>query len=183
MSHLAARVKEGLEKRLEKSGAGSSVSDSRVQGSRTQDVAPQSNQAQALDLQDKKPQDEKLQDKKLQDEATYSIECSIQTLKRGDRTGVISQIGYQLSRQGDRSVNKVFSDARMLNRQLTASEVFVVKDLDGNRGYYLRMDTILIGDVRTKDSRQMLISQLLDHITQDIDILRNYFRRFPESSC
>ncbi|MGB3671221.1 MAG: hypothetical protein WA984_13990 [Phormidesmis sp.] len=126
-----------------------------------------------------------------QDEAAFSIKCSIQMLKQGDRTGVVSQICYRPSGQGAHSVNGVFFNAKMLNALLTVSEVFVVKDLDGDHSYYLRMDTILLEDTglpkemrssanssgaRSSSSMRSLISQLLNHVTQDTDILLKYFR-------
>ena len=125
-----------------------------------------------------------------QAEAIFSMKCSIQTLKRGDRPGILSQICYRPSRRagerGTNSVSGVFFNAKKLNSLLTTSEVFVVKDLDGDHGYYLRMDTILLeesfllGDLSTSGSRRSQISQLLDHVTQDVDILLKYFHhRLP----
>lgn len=121
-----------------------------------------------------------------QDETAFSIKCSIQILKQGDRTGVVSQICYRPFGQGAHSVNGVFFNAKMLNELLSASEVFVVKDLDGDHSYYLRMDTILLEDtglpkeISSSSSMRSLISQLLNHVTQDTDILLKYFcHRLP----
>jgi len=121
-----------------------------------------------------------------QDETAFSIKCSIQMLKQGDRTGVVSQICYRPFGQGAHSVNGVFFNAKMLNELLSASEVFVVKDLDGDHSYYLRMDTILLEDtglskeISSSSSMRSLISQLLNHVTQDTDILLKYFcHRLP----
>ncbi len=119
-----------------------------------------------------------------QEKTAFSIECSIQMLKQSDRTGVVSQICYRpCDGRGAYSVNSIFFNAKMLNERLTTSKVFVVKDLDGDHGYYLRMDTILLEETelsaelgtRSSSSVRSQISQLLNYVTQDTDILLKYF--------
>ncbi|MEO0887728.1 MAG: hypothetical protein AAFY54_17615, partial [Cyanobacteria bacterium J06648_10] len=81
------------------------------------------------------------------------------------------RLSYYLPTQLHVSLNHIFDDAEALNQRLASSQVFVVQDLDGDRGYYLRMDTVQTGRVDAGS-----ISRLLESVTQDFAILLAYYR-------
>lgn len=99
-----------------------------------------------------------------------SLDCTVQTLKGSDRTGLISRVSYHFLAKVPASLEDVFRYVKALNQQLIHSQVFVVQDLDGNGEYYLRMDTIIKGNI---DRRR--ISTFLDNVTEDVTIVLTYF--------
>lgn len=103
--------------------------------------------------------------------ADFLLDCSIQALKGLGDTGLSSRVSYYFPSKVPASLNDVFRYVDELNALLLHSKVFVVQDLDGDRSYYLRMDTVLLGSINASS-----ISALLDNIAQDVSILLQYFR-------
>lgn len=100
-----------------------------------------------------------------------SIDCFLRAVKVGAAAGLLARICYYFPEAVPDTVEDVFRYTDVLNTLLKHSQVFVVKDLDGDRGYYLRMDAVL----KEGYSRNS-ISAFLDDVTEDIDILLRYFR-------
>lgn len=107
----------------------------------------------------------------------FSFNCRFRVFRSNGRMALHSRVSYYFQQGIPTSVGDVFRYADILNQRLTHSQVFVVRDLDGDLGYYLRMDTIS----QCAYERQE-ISRFLDDVTEDIDILLTYFRhRRPET--
>ncbi|MEM9152607.1 MAG: hypothetical protein AAGB19_19415 [Cyanobacteria bacterium P01_F01_bin.3] len=108
------------------------------------------------------------------DSPDFTLECSIQRLKGKGNIGLSSRVNYYFSSRVPASLNDVFRYVDTLNPLLQHSEVFVVQDLDGDHGYYLRMDTVRVGCIDSEN-----VSVLLDNVTQDIHVFLQYFRYDP----
>ena len=99
---------------------------------------------------------------------SLSLNYTVQPLL--NESGLCARLSYYLPTQVHVSLNHIFDDAEALNQRLASSQVFVVQDLDGDRGYYLRMDTVQTGRVDAES-----ISKLLDSVAQDVSILLAYY--------
>ncbi|MEL6159728.1 MAG: hypothetical protein AAFQ40_05315 [Cyanobacteria bacterium J06623_5] len=107
----------------------------------------------------------------------FSFNCSFRVFRANGRMGLHSRVSYYFQHGIPASVGDVFRYAEILNQLLVHSQVFVVQDIDGDLGYYLRMDTISQCDYERQE-----VSLFLDKVTEDVDILLRYFRyRRPES--
>lgn len=102
--------------------------------------------------------------------ADLSLDCTVQAIKGCDHTGLISRVTYRFLAKVPATLEDVFCYTHTLNQLLVHSQIFVVKDLDGDGSYTLRMNTILEGKI----SREA-ISSFLDQITEDIKIVLTYF--------
>ncbi|MEL7070756.1 MAG: hypothetical protein AAGN15_19135 [Cyanobacteria bacterium J06581_3] len=100
---------------------------------------------------------------------SLSLKCAMQTLPSGG--GLCARLSYYFPTPVVISLDHIFTDAEALNQRLVSSQVFVVQDLDGDHGYYLRMDTVQTGRVDAES-----ISKLLDSVAQDVSILLAYYR-------
>lgn len=117
------------------------------------------------------PQTRRSRSTTSQGNADFTLDCSIQEIEGSDHSGLSSRVSYYFPSRVPTSLNDVFRYADMINPLLLHSQVFVVQDLDGDRSYYLRMDTVLPGA-----ANEASISSLLDNVTQDVSILLKYFR-------
>ena len=99
-----------------------------------------------------------------------SLDCTVQNLVGSDRAGLISRVSYRFLAKVPATLEDVFRYVAALNSLLVYSQVFVVQDLDGDGSYYLRMDTIIKGDINRKS-----IYKFLDNITEDVRIILTYF--------
>ena len=99
-----------------------------------------------------------------------ALDCTVQKLRGSDYTGLISQVSYRFLARVPASLEDVFRYVEALNSLLRHSQVFVVRDLDGDGSYYLRMDTLITGEInRTR------VYTFLDNITEDVRIILKYF--------
>ncbi|MEL6353939.1 MAG: hypothetical protein AAFR58_19610 [Cyanobacteria bacterium J06627_28] len=101
----------------------------------------------------------------------FAMDCFLRAVKVGAVAGLLARICYYFPETVPGTVEDVFRYTDVLNTRLKHSQVFVVKDLDGDRGYYLRMDAVLEGGYSRNS-----ISAFLDDVTEDVDILLRYFR-------
>lgn len=115
----------------------------------------------------KHPGDECLPADKRED---FCLECLLRALRVGDRAGLLSRVNYYFPKNAAVPVKTAFHHAEMLNHLLVHSRVFVVQDIDGDRSYSLRMDTLLKGDYTQEN-----IAHFFDEVVQDVAILLQYF--------
>ncbi|MEM9087610.1 MAG: hypothetical protein AAGC93_02590 [Cyanobacteria bacterium P01_F01_bin.53] len=104
-----------------------------------------------------------------------SIQCLLRAIKVGGAAGLLARINYYFPKaQGASvlggSVKQAFRHADALNHCMGNSRVFVVQDLDGDRGYYLRMDAVLNGRYERRN-----LTKFLEGLCQDVDVFRRYF--------
>ncbi|MEM8501572.1 MAG: hypothetical protein AAF716_00285 [Cyanobacteria bacterium P01_D01_bin.1] len=100
----------------------------------------------------------------------FSLPCLLKAIKVDGKAGLLSRISYYFTQGVLHSLESAFHYADDLNRQLVHSRVFVVKDVDGDQSYYLRMDTVVSGACDRQN-----ISLFLSKVNQDVEILVNYF--------
>ncbi len=103
-------------------------------------------------------------------EESVLLDCSIQAITGGENAGILSRVIYRFSTKVSASLEDVFRYEAALNQRLIHSKVFVVQDLDGDQGYYLRMDTVIKGRAERR-----VVSAFLDDVTEDVAILLTYF--------
>ncbi|MEM6451286.1 MAG: hypothetical protein AAF703_13325 [Cyanobacteria bacterium P01_D01_bin.105] len=84
---------------------------------------------------------------------------------------MLSRVTYPLPRSHVFSGKNALHCAEVINYLLVHSEVFVMQDIDGDRYYSLWMDTLLLAPYNRSS-----LSQFLDDIAQDIEVLIQYFR-------
>ena len=99
-----------------------------------------------------------------------SIQCLLRAIKVGGTAGLLARINYYFPQDAKVSVKEAFRHANALNHWMGNAKVFVVQDLDGDRGYYLRMDAVLDGQYERKN-----LTKFLEGLCQDVDVLRGYF--------
>lgn len=99
-----------------------------------------------------------------------SFNCFLKAVRVGPRMNLLSRVSYLLPGAIPATASDALRYADEVNEHLKYSEVFVVKDIDGDGHHYLRMDTIL-QDTFDRES----ISGFLDCITEDVSVLLNYF--------
>lgn len=85
-------------------------------------------------------------------------------------SGLLARINYRFPPETLVSASDVFRYAEVLNYLLVNSKVFVIQDIDGDRGYALRMDAFCSG-CHERDS----INDFFVGVSRDIEILLNYF--------
>lgn len=102
------------------------------------------------------------------DDCSYN--CFLKAVRVGPRMNLLSRVSYLLPRAVPATASDALRYADEVNGYLKYSEVFVVKDIDGDGHHYLRMDTIL-QDTFDRES----ISGFLDCITEDVSVLLDYF--------
>ncbi|MEL7349917.1 MAG: hypothetical protein AAF050_08440 [Cyanobacteria bacterium J06649_5] len=100
----------------------------------------------------------------------FSLECLLRAIKIGNTAGLLARTNYYFPSGVHPSSKEVFRYTGTLNTLLLHSKVFVVKDLDGDRGYYLRMDTVLEGQYESSN-----ITDFFRSISADVEIMVNYF--------
>lgn len=105
-----------------------------------------------------------------QHDLEFSLECLLSVIKIEDKAGLLSRVSYSFPKELKVSSKEAFNCADALNPLLTYSQVFVVRDLDGDRGYSLRMDTVH-NDSFSRES----LATFFDRINQDLTILLKYF--------
>ncbi len=109
-------------------------------------------------------------DRQQEMQEDFCLECLLKVLKVGDRTGLLSRVNYYFPKDADVPVKRALHHAEMLNHLLMHSKVFVIQDIDGDRSYSLRMDTLLDGDYARED-----ITRFFDEVTQDVAALLQHF--------
>ena len=105
-----------------------------------------------------------------QHDSEFSLDCLLSVIKIEDKTGVLSRVTYAFPQKTKVSSKDAFQHADAINSLLAYSQVFVVRDLDGDRGYSLRMDTVHNGT-----SHRESLSAFFDCISQDVTVLLKYF--------
>lgn len=106
----------------------------------------------------------------------FSIQSKPQPTLIHSPTGLLSQIDCYFPRGLSVSASAAFDYAAAINQQLVHSKAFVVQDIDGDGGYYLRVDTLLEGCYEAKDYDPKAIDTLLASMSQDLERLNRFFR-------
>ncbi len=109
-------------------------------------------------------------DADVQNEA-FSINCLLRTVRDQESVALLSRINYCFPAAAAVSASTAVQYADCLNRLLSQSNVYVVKDMDGDRGYFLQLDSVLQGDAHPKR-----LSAFLTGVTQDIEIMLKYLQ-------
>ncbi len=112
------------------------------------------------------------------DKLGFFIQYKPQAIRIDSPTGLLSQINCYFLRELSVSVSAAFGYAAAINQQLVNSTVFVVQDIDGDSGYYLRMDTLLKRCYEAEDGEPKDVSIFLASVSQDIERLSRFFRDF-----
>lgn len=105
-----------------------------------------------------------------QHDLAFSLDCLLSIIKIEDKVGLLSRVSYFFPKELKVASKEAFSCADELNLRLAYSQVFVVRDLDGDCGYSLRLDTVHDGSF----SRESL-AVFFDCISQDVMVLLEYF--------
>ena len=107
-----------------------------------------------------------------EDENTFSVNCLLRSVRVEESVCLLSRTNYCFP-SGDRiSVKEAIQHADCLNRKVSQSKVHVVKDIDGDCGYFLQMDSVLKGN-RTPAA----LSTFLDNIGKDMEVILRYFQQ------
>lgn len=107
-----------------------------------------------------------------EDEDTFSINCLFRAIRIEESACLLSRTHYCFPSTLRISIEEAMQHANCLNRRVSQSKVHVVKDIDGDRGYFLQMDSILRGD-RTPAA----LSTFLDNIEKDMEVILQYFQQ------
>lgn len=105
-----------------------------------------------------------------QHDAEFSLDCLLSVIKIEDKVGLLSRVSYAFPKDLKVSSKEAFGYTDAINPLLAYSQVFVVRDLDGDRGYSLRMDT-----VHDDSFRRERLSAFFNCISQDVAVLLKYF--------
>ena len=108
-------------------------------------------------------------------DAPFAINCLLRRVRFEGSPSLLSRINYRFPAIG-LPVSEVIKHAERLNVQLKQSKVFVVKDLDGDRGHFLQMDSVLQGEVQRAE-----IAAFLTGVAQDVKVLLTYFQQENDS--
>ncbi|MGC1308504.1 MAG: hypothetical protein WA885_14865 [Phormidesmis sp.] len=92
----------------------------------------------------------------------FSIKCLFRVIQVGSRKGLLARINYRFPKAPVLSAQQAFYYAEKLNQRLVHSKVFVVQDIDGDRSYFVRIDTVLYTGY---DRRS--VANLLDNVSED----------------
>ncbi len=109
-------------------------------------------------------------DVKMNTAGDFSLQCLLQSIKVDGVAAIMSRVTYRFPPRMTVGSGEALRYAASLNRILVYSRVFVMQNIDGDRSYSLRMDTLL-RDPQERDS----VAQFLDNITLDITVLTRYF--------
>ena len=110
----------------------------------------------------------------------FSIKCLLRTVRVEDSAGLLSRINYCFPSGRAIALPEVMRHAERLNALLVQSKVYVVKDIDGDRGHFLQMDSVLKSDdMQSCDRRKA--SAFLKGVTSDIERLLKYFQQEADS--
>lgn len=101
----------------------------------------------------------------------FSVNCLLRTVRVDASVCLLSRINYCFPATPAVSVAVAMRYADSLNRLLAQSKVYVVKDIDGDHGYFLRVDSVLQGEANRKQ-----LSTFLTGVTKDIEALLKYFQ-------
>lgn len=107
-----------------------------------------------------------------EDENTFSINCLLRTVRVEKLDCLLSRTNYCFPSALPVSVAIAMQHANCLNQLVSHSMVHVVKDIDGDRGYFLQIDSVLKGD-RTPAA----LSTFLGNIEKDIEVILKYFQK------
>ena len=107
----------------------------------------------------------------------FSISCSLRTVRVEASVCLLSRINYCFPRDVRVSVPTAMRHAEQLNTLLSRSKVHVVKDIDGDRGYFLEIDSVLQGE-----ANRSAVDAFLVGVTQDMETVLKYFQRETDSS-
>ena len=107
-----------------------------------------------------------------EDENTFSINCLLRSIRFEESVCLLSRTNYCFPGTSPISVEEAIRHANCLNQRVSQSKVHVVKDIDGDRGYFLQMDSVLRGD-RTPAA----LSAFLDNIRKDMEVILRYFQQ------
>lgn len=100
----------------------------------------------------------------------FSLKCLLKATQVSNTTALISRIFYDFPTRMAVSSGEALRYADNINRLLQYSQVFVMQDIDGDRRYALRMDTLL-----AEPEQRENVAQFLDNITLDVGVLMQYF--------
>ena len=106
----------------------------------------------------------------IDDKDEISLKCFLRAIRVDNQAGLLARVTYHFPRGMTVAVNDAFHYAEVLNHLLIDARVFVVQDIDGDCRYALRIDAVLQGRY-DKTS----ISQFLDKLTQNVELLLSYF--------
>ncbi len=109
------------------------------------------------------------------DKAGCSIQYKPQAIRIDSTIGLLSQINCYFPRKLSVSVSAAFGYAAAINQQLVHSTVFVIQDIDGDNGYYLKMDTLIKRSYKTADCEPQEVAIFLASVSQDIERLNRFF--------
>ena len=101
----------------------------------------------------------------------FALDGLIKRIRVDGRTCLLSRVTYPFARSLPLTGKDALHYAEVIGCMLVHSQVFVIQDLDGDRHYSLRMETLLSAPYSRKD-----FSHFLDHITQDVAVLIRYCR-------
>jgi hypothetical protein len=107
------------------------------------------------------------------DQEEFSLECLLRVVKIRDKRELLSRVNYYFPQGVAITAQNALDCADRLNTLLVHSRVYVVQNIDGDRRYSLRMDTLLKG---AYDSES--IASFLEEITSDVAILLEYFSEY-----
>lgn len=100
----------------------------------------------------------------------FSLQGLFRAVRVGNAAGLLARINYYFPKGIKASGQEACRYAEVLNRLLVHSRVFVVQDIDGDLGYYLRLDAVLQGQYERNN-----LTTFLDNVRQDIAVLLQYF--------
>lgn len=115
------------------------------------------------------------------DAEAFSINCSLRTVRVEASVCLLSRVNYCFSGNVRVSVPTAMRHAERLNALLSQSKVHVVKDIDGDRGYFLEIDSVLKGE-----SNRSAVDAFLIGVTKDIETVLKYFQKEtdrPQKAC
>ncbi len=112
-----------------------------------------------------------LNDHRNQEE--FSLECLLRVVKVRGKAELLSCVNYYFPEEITVSSKEALSCASQLNDLLMHSRVCVVQDIDGDRRYCLRMDTLLEGAYDAGN-----LASFLEKVTSDVAILLEYFSEY-----
>lgn len=108
----------------------------------------------------------------------FSINCLLKTIRVEDSVGLLSRIRYCFPTGRATALSAMMQHAERLNTLLVQSRVYVVKDIDGDRGHFLQMDSVLKSDDSLeRHYHREKASAFLKGVTDDIEILLKYFQQ------
>lgn len=134
-------------------------------------IESQSVESQSVESQNVEPQSEPIA--LCDDREAFSLDCSLRVVKIRDKAELLSQVHCYFPEEITILAKDALYCADRLNALLVQSRVCVVQNIDGDRRYALRMDTLLKGTYEADN-----IASFLENVTSDVAVLLEYFSAY-----